>query len=206
MFYNATRRSAKVTEIECNKIGYVRIWTMIDKKFHEFLTNYVTRGAGKDTDAMIYDVRDGFGGRPEGFYEAFFAPEYTVDWHIQNVTISQITGYQKPLILMTNPGTRSAKEVVSNIFKLSKRATVLGGPTAGDVLGTTPYRVADWAYLEIPMVDLSMQGERLEKNPVKPDVDLGTEFDKDGEDLYLAAAYKEAVAQSKSHKQAQAGR
>src|SRR5690606_25053896 len=161
--------------------GYIRVWTMVDEKFHQFLTNYVTRGAGKDTDAMIYDVRDGFGGRPEGYYEAFFAPAYTVDCHVQNATISQTTGYQKPLILMTTPGTRSAKEVASNIFKLSRRPTVPGGPTAGDVRGTPPYRVADWAYLEIPMVDLSTQGVRLEKNPVKPDVNLGTEFDAEGE-------------------------
>lgn len=196
MFFEGTRNSARVETINGQKVGYVRIWTMVDRKFRDFLEFYVTRGAGKDTDAFVYDIRDGFGGRPEGYYEPFFAPELTLSWKIGTLTTSQITGYQKPLVLLTNPGTRSAKEVVSQIFKTSKRATIVGGPSAGDVLGTTPYKVADWAYLEIPMVELTVDGQTLEKNPVLPDLPYGQEFSAEGEDLYLPKALEEAAKQA----------
>ncbi len=193
MFFLATRNSATIVEVDGKKVAYLRVWTMGDRKFRDFFEFFLLRGNGQNSDAMVYDLRSGFGGRPEGYYEPFFAPQFTVDWNVNNTTVKQITGYQKPVIVLTNQGTRSAKEVVSYIFKKSQRATLMGSPTAGDVLGTTPYKVADWAYLEIPMVDLSIEGQRLEKNPVKPDIELGQEFSPEGEDLYLPAALKQAA-------------
>lgn len=197
MFFDATRKSAKVIEVDGKKIGYVRIWTMVDKEFKDYLEQYVTRGPGKDTDAFVYDIRDGFGGRPEGYYEPFFAPQYELDWKMMGLDITQITGYGKPVVLLTNKGTRSAKEVVSRIFKASKRAVLMGDQTAGDVLGTTPFQINDWAYLEIPMVELNFNGVRLEKNPVVPDIALGTEFSAQGEDLYMQPALNKAAELAK---------
>lgn len=196
MFFDATRASASIHTINGKRIGYIRVWTMVDPKFNQYLSTWATRGAAKDTDAIVYDLRDGFGGRPEGYYESFFAPQFTIDWKFGNSTTTQITGYANPLVVLINGGTRSAKEVVSNVFKLSKRGTLAGSPTAGDVLGTSPYKVSDWAYIEIPMVDLSMNGERLEKNPVQPDLPFGQEISPDGEDLYKQKALQLAAEQA----------
>lgn len=193
LFIDASRTSPQVFKVGNKSIGYYRVWTMIDRKVADSMTNWVLRGPGQRTDAFILDLRDGFGGRPEYFYEPFFAPQIPIDWNIGGNTVNQITGYSKPMAVLTNGGTRSAKEVVSGIFKKSKRATLVGQPTKGDVLGTFPQALADWGYLEIPMVQLTLAGETLEKNPVKPDLAVDEKFTFEGKDSVIEAA-KEFLA------------
>ncbi|MCU0315171.1 MAG: S41 family peptidase [Fimbriimonadaceae bacterium] len=195
LFMAATRSSAKVYELNGKKIGYVKVWTMGDRTFHEFLRIWTLNGAGTSTDAMILDLRDGFGGRPEGFFEPFFAPQMVMEWKMGSGSTTQLTGYARPLAVLTNGGTRSAKEVVAAIFKNSKRATLIGSPTAGDVLGTTPFQIEPWAFLEIPMVQLTVDGKNLEKNPVVPDIGVQPEIGGDGSDLVIAEALRHLVSQ-----------
>lgn len=197
MFYDGTIRSAKVIEREGKRFAYLRVWTMIDKKFHEFMSNYALRGVGSGTDGFIYDLRDGFGGRPEGFYEPFFAPSYKIEWDFGGAKSNQITGYSNPLCVLTNEGTRSAKEVVSAVFKQSGRAYLIGRPTSGDVLGTSPIPIGDWAFLEIPMVNLHFEGQQLEKNPVQPDKLMEREFDAQGHDLVIEEAIQHLLSKAK---------
>lgn len=191
MFLDATRVSAKVIESGGKKIGYVHLWTMANTDFRDALSNIVY-GKLKDTDAMILDIRDGFGGRPEGYGDPFFRPEVTIEWTMSGAArpTRQLFGYQRPLVLLTNRGSRSAKEVFSAILKKSGRAILVGEPTSGDVLGTSPIRVSDWAYLEIPMVDVKVDGKRIERIGVTPDVAVPREFDEQGKDLYIEEALK----------------
>ena len=102
--------------------------------------------------------------------------------------MKQLFGYGKPMVLVTNGGSRSAKEVFSFLMKKSKRATLVGSTTAGHVLGTTPARLNDWAYLEIPIVDVLTDGKRIEGKGVSPDVPVKNEFDEKGKDLYIEKA------------------
>ena len=67
---------------------------------------------------------------------------------------------------------------------------MIGTTTAGNVLGTSPARISDWAYLELPMVDVSIDGVRLEKNGVQPDIQVQDGFDKDGKDVVIDRAVK----------------
>jgi len=191
LFFEATRNSAKVIEHGGKKFGYLRCWSMVQDRFKTFLSMYVLRGGGMNTDGFILDLRDGFGGRPEGYYEMFFGPEYTVTWDFGGIKQGQLTGYARPLVVLINDGTRSAKEVVSMVFKSSGRAKLIGDTTAGDVLGTSPMPIQDWAYLDIPMVDLTVDGTRLEDRGVDPDIALASEFGPDGSDLYLRRALEE---------------
>lgn len=194
MFLEATKKSQRIVERDGKQIGYIHLWTMANAKFKEALENFVY-GKAKDTDAFILDLRDGFGGRPEGYGDPFFRPEADLEWVMSGATsgMKQMFGYQRPLIVIINPGSRSAKEVFSYIIKKSKRGVLVGSHTAGDVLGTTPNPVGDWAYLEIPMVDVKVDGIRLEKNPVQADVQVPQEFDGYGRDLFLEKAIQTAV-------------
>jgi carboxyl-terminal processing protease len=90
--------------------------------------------------------------------------------------------------VLINGGSRSAKEILSFILKSSHRATLIGTTTAGNVLGTSPIRISDWAYLEIPVVDVSIDGVRLEKNGVQPDIMVPDGFDKAGKDVVIERA------------------
>ncbi len=189
MFLQGSNDSAKVIDADGKKFAYFHLWTQAGTKFVNALSNAVYGRLGK-SDAFILDLRDGFGGRPEGYADPFFRPEVALDWITSAGTQHQMFGYGKPLVVLINKGSRSAKEVLSFILKKSKRATLIGSNTAGDVLGTSPLKLGDWGFLEIPMVDLTADGQRLEKVGVAPDIAVPTEFDANGKDLVLDAALK----------------
>lgn len=174
MFLQATKNSARIIEHNGKRIGYIHIWLMASRAFRDELANFL-KGEAKDTDAFILDIRDGFGGRPEGYAELFRKD-------------GENPGYTKPLVVLTNEGSRSAKEVFTYQIKKSDRATVIGSRTAGHVLGTTPWKVRDWAYFEIPIVEFRVEGISLEGVGVEPHIMLEREFGPNGEDLHLLRA------------------
>lgn len=197
MFLDATRRSGRIIEEGGKKFGYLHLWTMANDKFRQALENFVYNRAA-NTDAFILDIRDGFGGRPEGFGDPFFRPKVDLEWTVAGgATMKQLFGYQKPLIVIINEGSRSAKDVFSYIMKKTGRGVLVGNRSAGDVLGTTPSPVGDWAYVEIPMVDVKVDGIRLEHNPVQADVKVDQEFDRAGTDLFLKKAVEVAVERTR---------
>lgn len=193
MFLTASRESARVIEHGGKRIGYFRLWTMANENFRDALSSAVY-GKLKDTDAFVLDLRDGFGGRPEGHLDPFFRPDVTLEWKYgPGPGMKQAFGYGKPLIVLINEGSRSAKEVAAYVLKKSKRATLVGRTTAGHVLGTSPMRLNEWAMLEIPMVEVMTDGTRLEGKGVAPDVEVPLEYDDDGRDLFLAKALEIAA-------------
>lgn len=190
MFVTGSRRSTRIIDDGGKKVGYFHLWTMASDDFRNALSNAVF-GPLRDTEAMILDVRDGFGGRPEGFGDPFFRPGVKLKWTFgEGAGSEQLFGYDRPLVVLINEGSRSAKEVFAYIMKKSKRAVLIGTHTAGHVLGTSPARVEDWAYLEIPMVQLEADGEKLEGIGVQPDIVVSPEFDGSGKDLHLERALK----------------
>ena len=195
LFLEATRNSIKVIEYEGKKIGYIHLWTMANDEFRNALSSAVY-GRLKDTDGFILDIRDGFGGRPEGFGDPFFRPESNLEWKFSPSSgNTQLFGYGRPLVVLINGGSRSAKEVFSHIIKKSKRGVLVGTTTAGHVLGTTPISLEDWAMIEIPIVDVIADGVRLEGKGVSPDIEVKPEFDENGKDLQLAKALEVVLGQ-----------
>src|SRR5205807_1760504 len=116
---------------------YIHLWTMSNAAQSTELANSVF-GKFKDTAGFILDIRDGFGGRPEGYGDPFFRPEVRLSWQSPMFTQQELFGYQRPLVVIINKGSRSAKEVFAFIMKSSKRATLIGEKTGGNVLGTFP--------------------------------------------------------------------
>jgi len=197
MFLEGSRKSARVIEQGGKKIGYFRLWTMSSDAFRNALSGAVY-GQLKDTDAFILDLRDGFGGRPEGFLDPFFRPESVLEWKFGPTGgMKQLFGYGRPLIALINEGSRSAKEVTAYLLKKSGRAVLVGRNTAGHVLGTSPMRLNEWAMLEIPMVELLTDGTRLEGKGVAPDIAVDTEYAEDGKDLFLQRAIEVALSKIK---------
>ncbi len=195
MFLEATKNSAKIIEHNGKRIGYVHLWTMATINFRQTLKTLLDE-TFKDVDALILDLRDGFGGRPEGFLPLFGVQDYQVSY--QNRRLSwrardtknetPQTGFKAPLAVIINGGTRSAKEVFAFAMKETKRGTLVGLRTSGHVLGTSPLRIADWAYLEIPMVNVTVSNKPLEGVGVEPDIALSQEWDAEGNDLCLKTA------------------
>lgn len=187
MFLRASQRSVKVIEHGEKRYGYMHMWTLVPRQDHkDAILNAVTRNM--NTDGFILDLRDGFGGRPEGMADVFYTPGSVVQYGTGNINITSKFGYDKPLVVLINEGSRSAKEVLSHILQSTKRATLIGKTTAGHVLGTSPMLIDDWAVLEIPMVNVIVDGVKLEGVGVAPDVKVDPEYDAEGKDLVIQKA------------------
>lgn len=189
LFLQGTRNSVQIIDLGGKKIGYIHLWTQASDDFRNALKAAVM-GRLRNTDGFILDLRDGFGGRPENFFEPFYMPDIKVDYKIGTILQQTSMGYgdKKPMAVLINEGSRSAKEVSSYMFKKSKRATLIGSTTAGHVLGTSPSRITPWAYLEIPMAEVTTDGQGLEKVGVSPDIKVSPEYDASGKDLVIEAA------------------
>ena len=187
IFLDATRNSGRIIERGGRKYGYFHLWTMAKDDFKTALSGFVY-GKGMLTDGFILEIRDGFGGRPEGYADPFFRPEAKMEWEMNGVRLAQYFGYQKPLVLIINDGSRSAKEVLAYILKKSKRAVLVGEPTGGNVLGTSPMMLGDWAVIEIPMVDLYIDDNRPEGRGVEPDFFVTELMGPDGADPFIEKA------------------
>lgn len=156
MFLDATLASRRTVERNGKRIGVMHLWTQGDPHSLEALKDALD--AAKDDDGFVLDLRSGFGGYPKPYEDA-------------------LKGYRKPLAVVIDRGSRSAKEVLSYDLQRAHRATLVGERTAGAVLGTFPRRLNDWAYIEIPIVDYAVGGVRLEKRGVEPDVPVPAGID-----------------------------
>jgi carboxyl-terminal processing protease len=169
-FLTATKRSIKTLDIDGKKIGYIHLWTMAFDDFRALLENTV-RGKLHDTDGLILDLRDGYGGRPWGYADPFFMPDVTWEQQIRDSRpVTTKGGYGKPMVVLINKGTRSAKEFFAYQFKKTKRATLVGTTTAGAFLGASSQAIGNDGLLELAVVGLKVDGKRFEGVGVEPDV------------------------------------
>jgi carboxyl-terminal processing protease len=169
MFLAASKQSIRTFEVGKYKIGYVHPWMLINQNFEMVVSEAYRKNI--HCDGFILDLRDGFGGHPDGIPEIF-------------------DRFRKPMVVLINEGTRSAREVVSFLLRKHHGARLIGRHTAGNVLGTWPKRINAWSNIEIPMTAFDVEGQTLEKVGIEPDVKVPREFDAKGNDLDLAEALK----------------
>jgi carboxyl-terminal processing protease len=171
-FLDATSQSARIFTVGNRKIGYVHLWTMGNEAFKTTLEQLVT-GKLHDTDGLILDLRDGYGGSPFGYTDVFYRPD--VAWEQQfhgSQAETRYTAYDKPMVVLINGGSRSAKEFFTYQLKKTKRATIVGTTTAGAFLGAGKVDIGPDGMLELAIVGLRVDGKRLEGPGVSPDVEV----------------------------------
>jgi len=131
----AARKSERVIRLIGIRIGYFHLWAGTHPKFKTALEHAVKRLRNR-TDALILDLRDGFGGADPTFLDPFFAsPSGTR------------AEYPKPLVLLINEGVRSGKEWITYHLKKRSRAILVGEKTAGAFLAGQPFSVTPGDYL-----------------------------------------------------------
>jgi carboxyl-terminal processing protease len=192
-FLAATRSSAKVTTVQGKKIAYIHLWTMANDQFKQLLDSEVT-GELHNSDGMILDLRDGFGGNPFGYSDVFTRPD--VDWSAQfhnGFKNSFATGYHQPIVLLINGGTRSAKEFLSYQLQKVHRAKLVGTTTAGAFLGAGSFNVADRGVLEMAIQGLRVDGKLLEAKGVSPDINVAARHSYQTDDAQYQAALIELL-------------
>ena len=144
--HEATVQSTR--EYQCNdeRIGYMHLWAGTNDEFLNTLIQGVSHAKDSGVSAFILDLRDGFGGAWFPYLDPFFADRsgYFVAVHYRRNGPSEperapplinSNAWLGPMVVITNGGTRSGKEAIAHTFKRTGRATLIGTPTAGALMG-----------------------------------------------------------------------
>lgn len=152
MFDNASLASVRAIQTPNGwQVAYVHPWTLLGSKSKRAITEARTRFP--NADAFLLDLRSGFGGRPEN-------------------VLSRLKDFRGPIAILIDGGARSAREIVAYNARKEGLAALIGRRTKGAVLGTYPVQINDWSNIEIPVQEVPVDGVRLEKVGVAPDVEV----------------------------------
>ena len=158
--HEAMLASWMVHEQGGKKIAYIWLPTGTHEEFKKTLVTFA-REASKQADALVLDLRDGFGGADPTFLEPFFQTDPKAPAPI----------YTKPLVTLVNEGTRSGKEWLAWLIQGQKRGPLVGTRTAGAFLAAKLFDVVPGRYaLYLPVGGTRNIGVELEGVGVSPDV------------------------------------
>jgi carboxyl-terminal processing protease len=174
MFLDAQRDSISLIEKNGKKIGYIHIWCYAGAQYQELLEEAVLDGKLKDTDALVLDLRDGWGGAQPGYLSLFTSrgPSITVSDRTGAKTFRRFQ-WTKPVVMLVNDGSRSGKEILAFGFQRYKIGSVVGSKTAGAVVGGRAFLMKDGSLLYLAVADVWVdEKERLEGVGVTPDIEV----------------------------------
>ncbi len=76
-----------------------------------------------------------------------------------------------PVFVLTSNKTASAAEFAIDALKSTNRITIVGEPTAGEMLSQKPFDLAEGLHFYLPVADYySLKSGRIEGSPIVPDV------------------------------------
>ena len=135
MFLRGLESSARVIESNGRRIGYVHVWCYAGHVYQRALEFLLSQGALKDADALIWDLRDGWGGAQPEYLDLFNARAPTMQVTDQSGASEFVNvKWRKPVAMLINGGTRSGKEVLAYGFKKYRLGELIGTRTEGAVL------------------------------------------------------------------------
>jgi C-terminal processing protease CtpA/Prc len=189
-YRDAMESGARIIETGGRRIGYVHIWSYARHEYQELLEDLLTRGKLKDADALIWDLRDGWGGADPAYLDIFNPRGPTMIWTGRKGDRDIINGrWRRPVVLLINEGTRSGKEVLAYGFKKYGFGKVVGTKSAGAVLAGRAFMLSKGGLLLLAVADVSVDGERLEGKGVTPLIEVPFDIRyADGNDPQLARA------------------
>jgi carboxyl-terminal processing protease len=194
-YLKAIAASARIIEVDGSRIGYIRMWSYAGRDYQHLLEEEITTGTLKDADALIWDLRGGWGGAQPSYLDLFDPrrPVMTVTGRSGQADVVNAR-WQKPAVLLIDGGTRSGKEILAYGFKKYGFGPVVGTPTKGDVLAARAFMLSNNCLLELAVDDVRVDGERLEGVGVTPTVEVPFELEYSaGDDPQLAQAIAVAV-------------
>lgn len=183
------RKEIKIKNVKSsvidNHIGYIQIVSFMGgttpNEFIEALENT------KNTDSIIIDLRGNTGGLLDNavFIANMFIPQGEI------VEIIYRNGYKKsinatpnqkllnkPVVVLVNGASASASEILSGALKDYKKAKLVGKKTFGKGLVQKVVPLPNRTGVNITIARyLTPNGTDINKLGIKPDVEIGNEFD-----------------------------
>jgi len=172
-FLKAMAESARIIDANGVKIGYIHVWSYAGTQYQELLERELSSGKLKEADALVWDLRDGWGGAQAEYLHLFNgrAPTTTLINRDGQKSIANAT-WRKPVAMLINSGTRSGKEILAYGFKEYGIGETIGSHTAGAVLAGRAYLLSDGSLLLVAVADVLVDGQRLEGVGVAPTISV----------------------------------
>jgi carboxyl-terminal processing protease len=174
LFVDAQRSSIEVIEQDGKKIGYIHIWSYAGDQYQRLLEETLLDGKLKDADALVLDLRDGWGGAQPGYLSLFTSRGPSITFSDRTgIKTSRRFQWTKPVVMLVNDGSRSGKEILAYGFQQYKIGPVVGSKTAGAVVGGRAFLMKDGSLLYLAVADVWVDGDqRLEGVGVTPEVEV----------------------------------
>ncbi len=190
-FVSAIAESAEVIEHDGYGIGYLRLWAYTERQVEGVIEEALT-GPLAEADGLVLDLRSRWGGAPGDAADTFVggSPEMTMVFRDDKIDLVHAR-WRKPIVAIIDEGTRSGMEILAYALK-ENGVTLIGAPTAADVLAGRAFWLPDGSLLEIAVADVFVDGARLEDIGVQPDIAVPFDFrHAAGADPQRAAAIEE---------------
>jgi carboxyl-terminal processing protease len=188
MFLRGLETSARIIDSNGRRIGYVHVWCYAGSIYQRALEYLLSQGALKDVDALIWDLRDGWGGAQPEYLDLFNARAPTMQVTDRNGKSEFVNvKWRKPVAMLINGGTRSGKEVLAYGFKKYRFGELIGTRTEGAVLAATAFLIGRGLLL-LAVEDVQVDGERLEGVGVTPTIEVQAGAGSDDPQLSRAVA------------------
>jgi carboxyl-terminal processing protease len=184
MFVQGLRDSVRLIPADNGiRIGYVHVWSYAGEAYQRALEDLIATGPLRDADALIWDLRDGWGGAQPHYLDLFNARGPTLRiTERSGATDFENVKWRKPVAMLINGGTRSGKEVLAYGFKKYHLGEIIGTPTARAVLAASAFLMANGDLLLMAVDDVLVDEQRLEGVGVAPTIEVSF-------DLRYAAGY-----------------
>jgi carboxyl-terminal processing protease len=175
MFVDAMKASVQIVERGTAKVGYIHAWSYAGQRYQQILENELFFGRLKHADALVLDVRDGYGGGSPSYLNIFTRRCLAFTSQPRSgpaVTIPSC--WARPVVLLTDDHSTSGKELMAYAFKRGRVGPIVGERTAGAVLGGRIFaNEADASLLYLATQNARMDdGTRLEGKGVEPDIEV----------------------------------
>jgi carboxyl-terminal processing protease len=173
MFLRGLKASARVIVTDKARIGYVHVWSYASRRIQSALEDLMADGPLKDADALVWDLRGGWGGAQPQYLDLFNPRAPTMQVKDRNGETGLVgVKWRKPVAMLINEGTRSGKEVLAYGFKEYRLGELIGHRTEGAVLAATAFLIGDDGLLLLAVEDVLVDGQRLEGVGVEPTIEV----------------------------------
>src|ERR1700727_699727 len=173
MFLRGLKASARVIDAGEARIGYVHVWSYASRRIQSALEDLMSDGALKDADALVWDLRGGWGGAQPEYLDLFNPRAPTMQVKARDGETGFVdVKWRKPVAALINEGTRSGKEVLAYGFKEFRLGELVGHRTEGAVLAATAFLIGDDGLLLLAVEDVLVDGQRLEGVGVTPTIEV----------------------------------
>jgi carboxyl-terminal processing protease len=194
MFKKAAKASIDSIEYQGKKIGYIHLWSYAGSHYQELLRQQILWGYLSKCDALVLDIRDGWGGADLSYLNLFRPPIVSTSFRNRDGSSGTYNGaYEKPVALLVNERSTSGKELFAFGFKKAKFGPIVGTTTAGAVLAGRVFLLSNGDVLYLAVRDVSVEGKPLEGRGVTPTVAVKRAMHTDDGDSQLRKAIEEVT-------------